>query len=910
MLKMTRGFATGASTLTLALACMAAPSTAAAQSADSEAAQAQGAEQDAAGDTIVVTGFRASLERSLDIKREASGISDAITAEDIGKFPDLNISESLQRIPGVTLDRTSTGEGRAINLRGLGPEFTLVELNGLTGTSNGSGGRFGLGGGGREFNFEILAAELFSGAVVSKTNLPELTEGGLAGTVQLSTPRPLDQKDGLSFAGSFLGNYSELADKVNPRGSALLSYNSNDMFGITASVAFADTDFTSDLISAGSWRAFSNYNTGTPAPDNVRAALTPNVPGFAGFRENRETFGSTLTIQARPSDQIEIIVDGIYGKLDGNLIAYRNDAALEGGLDAPTNVVIEDGVVTSADFTRAQQRVGTNFIDTDEEFYQVSGSVKWQPNEYWTITPLVGYSSRTTDRTWDLWSFRLADAAGNFDPGTVSYTLRGDFLDLTSTETDFASNPEDFLFNVLIRRPNSDKDSEFTAKIDLMREFDGALSNVKFGARFSDRTKDRALVQTRIQRSAGVATTVPPSLANIFNLVDFQVRGSNAPSQTLVVDRDAAMAAFFPNGQPVTGTFNRTAFAGSNAAATFSIGEKTLAAYAQAEFDVGNLNLVTGLRFIRTQQNSSGFSVANQFAVNEQVTPVSIDSTYSFFLPALAARWEVAPDVVLRGAYSRTLTRPDLASLAPSETYGGIDESGGRGSIGNPDLQPFTSDNIDFGAEWYFSRDGLIGANIFHKSISGFIDTTNFVENRTYPRQADGVLVTGPITFTQPVNGVSAKITGIEFTAQSRFGFIAPALDNFGFVANYSYTDSSADFGAVGDVRSQGLPGLSKNSFNVTAYYDDGKFDARFSYAWRDRYLAQFSDDFGIPRFTDSFGQLDFSSNYNFNDNFSVQFQILNLTREQTINQSTGAYIPYGVSELDRRFLLGGRFKF
>ncbi len=864
----------------------------------------------AEGEEIVVTGFRGSLERSLEIKRNASGISDAITAEDIGKFPDLNISESLQRIPGVTLDRTSTGEGRAINLRGLGPEFTLVEVNGLTGTSNGSGGRFGLGGGGREFNFEILASELFSGAVVSKTNLPELTEGGLAGTVELNTPRPFDQKDGLSFAGSILGNYSELADKVNPRGSALISYNANDMFGITASVAFADTDFTSDLISAGSWRAFSNYNTGTRAPDNVRAALTPNVPGLASFRESRQTFGSTLTVQARPSDKVEITVDGVYGKLDGNLLANRNDAALEGGLDSPTKVVIENGVITSADFTKAQQRVGTNFIDTDEEFYQVSGSLKWQPDENWTITPLVGYSSRKTDRTWDLWSFRLADGAGNFDPGTVSYKLRGDFLDLSSTTTDFASNPQAFLFNVLVRRPNSDKDTEFTAKIDLMREFDSALSNVKFGARFSDRTKDRALAQTRIQRSAGVATTVPPSLGNISNLLDFQVRGSKAPGQTLVVNRDAAMAAFFPNGQPVNGTFNRTAFAGSDASATFSISEKTLAAYAQAEFDLGDLNVVGGLRYIRTEQNSSGFSVANVFAVNEQVTPVSVDSTYSFFLPAMTARWEVAADVVLRAGYSRTLTRPDLASLAPSESFGGIDASGGRGSVGNPDLQPFTADNIDFGAEWYFSRDGLIGANVFHKAISGFIDTTSFVENRTFPRQADGVLVTGPITFTQPINGVSAKITGIEFTAQSRLGFIAPALDNFGFVANYSYTKSSADFGAVGDVRSQGLPGLSKNSYNLTAYYDDGRFDARFSYAWRDRYLAQFSDDFGIPRFTDSFGQLDFSSNYNINDSFSVQFQALNLTRAQTINQSTGAYIPYGVSELDRRFLFGGRVKF
>ncbi len=172
------------------------------------------------------------------------------------------------------------------------------------------------------------------------------------------------------------------------------------------------------------------------------------------------------------------------------------------------------------------------------------------------------------------------------------------------------------------------------------------------------------------------------------------------------------------------------------------------------------------------------------------------------------------------------------------------------------------------------------------------------------------MLVTGPITFAQPVNGVSATITGLEVGAQSRLGFIAPALDNFGFIVNYSYTESSADFAVVGDVRTRGLPGLSRNSYNAIAYFDNGTFDARFSYAWRDRYLAQFSDDFGIPRFTDAFGQLDFSSNYNINQNFSIQLQALNLTKAQVFNQSTGAFIPYSVTELDRRFLIGGRFKF
>lgn len=141
---------------------------------------------------IVVTGLRASIERGIQIKRDAAGIVDAITAEDMGKFPDVNLSESLQRIPGVTLNRNANGEGQAINLRGLGPQFTRVELNGMTGLGNGTGGRFGVTQSGRQFNFEILASELFSKAEVYKTATPDQTEGGLAGLVRLETPKPFD----------------------------------------------------------------------------------------------------------------------------------------------------------------------------------------------------------------------------------------------------------------------------------------------------------------------------------------------------------------------------------------------------------------------------------------------------------------------------------------------------------------------------------------------------------------------------------------------------------------------------------------------------------------------------------------------------------------------------------------------
>lgn len=870
---------------------------------------------------IVVTGFRGSLQRSLTVKRNATGITDAITAEDIGKFPDLNISESLQRIPGVTLDRNSFGEGQQINLRGLGPTFTLVEINGVAGTSNNDGGRFGgsSGGGGRGFSFEILPAELFTSAVVNKTSLPSLTEGGLAGVVQLETPRPLSQKDGFHISASAIGNYSNINKQVDPRGSVSLSYRPSESFGITASLAYADTTFRSDTIEGGSWRAFSNANTGPiKATAAVGAALNANGPRYYYFRDHRKTLGTTLAIQARPSDTLELTVDGLYGKLKSDRLALRDDMAIEGGANAPTNTVIENmsgrDVITSGDFTNIQQRVGANFYKTDESFLQLSGSVKWTPANAWTITPMVGYSRRKSDRTFDLYSFRLADSAGKFDPGVVSYKTRGNFLDFSSTATDFMSNPKNFLLNTFAFRPTSDKDSEFSTKLDVERTFDSAIKNVRFGARYSDRNVTRTASDTRLNRATGVATDALPSLAVVGALVPFHVSGGGAsvPSQLISVDEALLRSIYLPNGingTPLAGTTLRVMSAAAPAQ-SYDVTERTFGAYAQAELGTDTFNLVTGVRFIQTKQLISGFQVANANQANQQITPVSLARTYSSFLPSMTARWEVTPGVILRAAYGRTLTRANLGDLAPSESYNGIDESGGKGTKGNPALTPYSADNFDIGGEWYFNRDGVFGVNLFYKDIKDFIDTKTFVETRTYPRQADGVLVSGPITFTQPVNGVSAKIKGIEVTFQSRLGFIMPVLKDFGLVANYSYTDSSANFGQLNDVRSQGLPGLSKNSYNLVGYYDNGRFDLRFSYSYRARYLAQFSDDFGIPRFTDPYGQLDFSANYDITDHVSVQLQANNLTKAQAVNKSTDLYLPYGVAELDRRVLFGGRVKF
>jgi len=863
-------------------------------------------------DGVSVTGVRASIQKSLVDKRNAAGVVDAITAEDMGKFPDINLSESLQRIPGITLDRNNVGEGSAINLRGLGPEFTRVEINGMPGMSNGTESRTEGSGGGSAFNFEIFASELFSKATVYKTGMAEVDEGGLAGTVRLETPRPLDTQ-GTRFTGSLLGNYSDLSGDTDPRAAVLFSHNHDDVFGVAASVAWSSARFVSYSVESGSWKPFADANTGTRASDEIRAALTPVGTHRYLFDEDRDTTGATLTLQFRPNDALHFTLDGMHGKLKNDRVALRDDMPIEGGANAPSNVVIENGVITAGEFTGIQQRVGARWHTTDEKYQQVSARLELTPNEYWSVRPMLGYARREVDRTWDLYSFRLADDDGNFDPGTVSYRVRGDYVDIASTATDYMSNPENFLFNVVIMRPARDMNSEKQARLDVDRHFANNDHVLKFGLRHSESKTERAERQIWLNRQAGVAATDLPTLADVYQHHKFKVSGAGpgVPPQLLGVNKRKAANTYMPGGTAMPGTeFNE--LTGYGAQQTYQIQEKTLSGWIQMDLSFDQWTVIPGVRHVRTEQISSGFDVVNANQPDERIDPLRIAKIYNGWLPSLTTRYDLSEQVVLRAAYARTLTRPNPGSLAPSETVIGIDESGGSGSRGNPNLEPYYANNFDLGAEWYFSAEGMLAANVFYKKISNFIDNRSFIEDRIYPRQADNVLVTGPIAFSEPVNGVSATIKGVEVSVQSRFAKLPGAWGNFGGILNYSHTESSSDFGEEGDVRNQGLPGLSKNSLNAVLYYDDGTLDARLTYSWRDRYLAEFAGaaEWGIPRFTDDYGQLDFSLNYRINPHVSLQAQILNLTKEQQINYSTARYLPYGVNELDRRIMLGVRVAF
>ncbi|MCA8885862.1 MAG: TonB-dependent receptor plug domain-containing protein, partial [Hyphomonadaceae bacterium] len=322
----------------------------------------QAAAQDAVEEEeIVVTGFRASLAQAIDIKREETSAVDAIVAEDIADFPDLNLSESIQRIPGVAITR-SNGEGRQITVRGLGPQFTRVRLNGMEAMSaEGSTDAEGGTNRGRNFDFNIFASELFNNITVRKTGEASVEEGSLGATIDLRTARPFDY-DGFELGTSLQWGYNDLSDTYDPRIALLISNRWNN-FGALFSIAFSDRDSLEEGASTVRWQNGAAVNScgtscfgsvmgqtaanaaGTrPDFDAVNAAFHPRIPRYDIYEHTQDRLGATLSLQWRPSEATDVTLDVLYA--DHN--ATRTESFLESPVFSTTGASAIQDVDVSA----------------------------------------------------------------------------------------------------------------------------------------------------------------------------------------------------------------------------------------------------------------------------------------------------------------------------------------------------------------------------------------------------------------------------------------------------------------------------------------------------------------------------------------------------------------------------------
>ncbi len=847
---------------------------------------------------IVVTGIRNSLQNALSAKRDAAQVLDAISAEDIGRFPDKNIGEALQRVTGVQLTRTN-GEGSGITIRGADANLNRVEVNGITALSTTAGQR--------DVDFRDLPVEFVNRLEVVKSVTPDMTEGGLGGTVRVITRRPFDTKDNSFLAGSAQGIYTELGKTFDPKFALIGSKKFfNDTLGVLLSGTYERRRVESHEARTTGWRQIDGNPAlaGLQALDldgNGRGDFFPDIPRYIVNRLDTKRYAFNGVVEWRPQDGFRAYVQGNYARGDQDVNSQYLQVTTAGStLDRANTRIGPDDTVSHVEFVDNPAATRANRLQVshrnilgqiDRTQWNAAVGADYEVGD-WKFNTLTSYSRAKINNNY---INATADAIG-IGRVIVDYANGQQAPNITlpmdpTTTAGINSVTAQY-------RPVLNVQTELATKGDLeYRHAAPWLTSLKAGYQVRQGTADsREFNATttidgfttpsllpRVQQVAGLMTLDDTPFFKTGDLgYDGGIRGWLQPGYAFV----DAIGLPNPFGTPTL--LN-----------TWKVSERNIAGYVQGsfKFDLGvPVSGTIGARVVNTR------TIADGYRTQTGVTaPVQFRGEGTEFLPSLNVRADLIPDTLLfRGSATEVIARPTPQQLAPRFA---IDVVGLTGSRGNPELQPFRARQYDAGFEYYINRTSFLSATYFRKEISSFI------ENRTQAEVVDGVTY----AITLPVNGAQrVTINGAEVGAQVAFDFVdVPVLKHMGAIANYTYSKDSGyagrDFFTGGALP---FPGLSRHSYNLSAYYEDSVFSLRGSYNWRSNYLITAIGRGNNPEFGEAFGQLDASASVNLTDKVSIFAEGVNLTDATRAENANSVYRRTLLETYGRRFYGGVRFRF
>ena len=879
-------------------------------------------------DTVTVTGYRASVEKALDIKRSESGVVDAIVAEDIGKFPDLNLAESLQRVPGVVITREA-GEGRNISVRGLGPDFTRVRINGMEAlTTVGAGDQSGGTNRGRGFDFNVFASDLFSQLIVRKTASADVEEGSLGATVDLRTARPFDY-DGYTFAASGQASYNAMAQKADPRVAALISNTWADgTFGGLLSVAYSERQALEEGSNTGRWaNGPSNGNFSASSPFTAARSANvyhPRFPRYVQMEHEQKRLGVTGTLQWKPTDATEISLDALYSKIDAErdehyieAISFSRGTSSTPRLVGKPNMIVKDGVIENnalvyGEFDNVDIRTENRHDEWSTEFKQIALNGQHRFGDDFTLSGKVGISRSKHENP-----IQTTIIMDKYDVDGYSYDYRGNSRFPKLNYGIDPTNPAGWeLAEIRLRPQYVDNDFD-TGQVDFNW-------NISPGFRLKGGilAKNYTFSTVELRRASELAVPNFPNGTKIVPVDMTQQAGlkgiTGTPDQWVVPNLDAIADQFdiYSN----SGIFAVAPRANN----VRSVDEEDRGGYLMGEFstDLGSIPFSGnfGVRYVKTKQSSTGLSTLATGTVS-----TTVDRSYDDTLPSFNVVAEVAPDFLIRLGAAKVMSRPGLGSLTPGAT---VAVAGGARTIssGNPNLDPIRATNVDLGFEWYFSEGAMAGIGLFYKDIESFVQTTREVA----PYSASGLpaellIGTGAspaddFTYTKPVNTPGGELHGLEANYTQPFTFLPGNWSNLGIQLNYTWVESQIQYinSSGQPVMKADLTGLSKSSWNATLFYEGKVFSGRVSATNRDDYLTQVPGTeagFNVDGTHGMTGTtfIDASIRYAISDKLELSLEGMNLTNEASdewvYSPATGR-LPLQYTETGRQFMLGARYKF
>ena len=886
---------------------------------------------------VVVTGIRASLEQSLEQKRAADSVEEVITAEDVGKMPDKNIADSLKRVSGVTISSAGANEGGfdendRVSLRGTGPSLTQTLINGH---NVASGDWFVLnqtGTVGRSVSYTLLPSELVSRIVVDKSSKAELVEGGVAGSVNIITRKPLDFKNPFSFLASAGAVYADLPSKTDPQLSALANFHNDDStFGVLLQGFYEKRHLRRDGVELLGYDTIAPGSAIATAHPDLANVVYPTLIGAAFFEQERKRTGGLIDAQWKPSDSVNLDLSGFYSKLDGpnynrNYLLWNTHYINFGAGQGPApGYVVTNGTLTQASFTpvagtqygvydqisRPDESATSNFVNLDGDF---------RINQQLTLAAQVG-TSEGHGKTPTQNVSETSPGTGNGAGWQLNGLGTGPNFNLTSTNSTVpfpAGNPSALSFGWIFGAQNVDvDDKESWGKLDanFAMPDSGAWKDLKFGARYAkhDRTSVNAIAQGPTfcpappapQVGAGTCPSSYPTTYSNYPS-NFNTFGGNIPTGVWYWT-PAQLAAY--NGP---GLVQRGAVPRAYPPYWFGLHENDTAAYAQADLKGTGWSANIGLRYVRTKEDVITWAQVDPSTPGALPGPPNgslfgsffgfpVSHTYNDVLPSANLKLDLTKDLIGRFAVAETMTRPDYSSLAgttsltPPGNVGGT----GSGSGSNPDLKPIRSTNLDAGLEWYFAKRSLLSATAFYMDLRNYVAYGSQLKSYlTYSSQVpNGAQV--PYDLTVPVNA-KGRVDGIELAYQQAF------TDNFGFAGNYTYADGKQTslVPPGGDKR---LVGTSKNTYNVSGYFENNMFNARVSYTYRSAFYSGLDRSSAFSQ--DAIGSLSAALGYTMNDHFSITFDAMNLNNPTLKYYALNQTQPRAFYKNGSQYYLNFRFK-